>query len=91
MHKQIWLQHLDLQRIISAVAPRLTHFEAQEIAGASYFDAKTQRIELIIFESLGCCQQDLEFLRQEYGQHYFLFHSVSEIIRSNLNRCVKVS
>lgn len=91
MQKEIWLQHLDLQRIVSVAKRQAKHFQLEELAGASYFDAKTQRIELIIFESLGCCQQDIELLKQEYGQHYFLFHSVSEIVRSNLNRCVKVS
>ena len=91
MQKEIWLQHLDLQRIVSVTKRQVKHFEAQEIAGASYFDAKTQRIDLIIYESLGCIESDLALLTKKYGHHYFLFHSAREIVSSNFERAVTVS
>lgn len=91
MHKQIWLQHLDLQRIVSVVEHQAKHFEAQEISGASYFDVETQRIELIIYESTGSTQSDLALLTKKHGHHYFLFHSVKDIVRSNHHRVLTVS
>lgn len=91
MSKEIWLQHLDLQRIVSVSKRQVKYFEAQEIAGASYFDPENQRIELIIYESLGSIESDLALLTKSYGQHYFLFHSVSEIVRSNYHRVLTVS
>ena len=91
MSKEIWLQHLDVQRIVSVSKRQVKHFEAQEMAGASYFDPENQRIKQVIYESTGSTQSDLELLTKKFGSHYFLFHSVSEIVRSNYHRVLAVS
>ena len=91
MQKEIWLQHLDAQRIVSVVEHQAKHFEAQEIAGASYFDLENQRIKQVIYESTGSTQSDLELLTKKFGSHYFLFHSVKDIVSSNFERVLTVS